>query len=224
MNTPLALKLDGDDIVNPNYVSAAMQLMRRQADMAVVGGRLTGIHKDSFINAMPNHAAVTSGSFRVYSGLDALQFCLNWKPVPCSSSMLFRMEAYRRVNGFEKRLGWCPDREIWFRLARIGKIAVCDDTSSYYRTLDSSVTAKTIRSDRQCFEHSTMVRLAAAIWREPEAIPLLQNALVRTGGSLIKSAWRSSVSGRIGEAPTRLAKGAADLILAATLARSSRCA
>ncbi|MGC9260875.1 MAG: glycosyltransferase family 2 protein [Phycisphaerae bacterium] len=213
VGTPWVLKLDGDDLINPAYVAAAMAFVRTRPDIGVLAGRIENIGADDYLEAAPAASGpVPAEAFDTFEGVAALQLCLRWLPVPCSSSMIFRMAVYRQVGGFDALLGdWGPDREIWFRISRVAPVAMCNRPAVYYRTLPTSITAATGRADRQCYGYSRMLHIAAEQWHEPEARKLLRLAFIHASGSFVKSAWRAVRRGRAEEVPGRIAHGAADL-------------
>ena len=211
VRTPWALKLDGDDLINPAYLAAALSIIRTQSNFMVIAGGLEEIGPDAYLAEPPPSHSINPESFKSYAGIDALRVCMAWTPVPCSSSMIFNMDIYQRVGGFASALSWCPDREIWFRLARHGPIVICEGLAAFYRVLPESITAITKRADRQCFEHSQMFRLAERFWPEPAARKLFRRVFFRSSGSFVKSAWRALLRARAQEIPDRLGNGTRDL-------------
>jgi hypothetical protein len=184
-----------------------MELFRRNPNLSVTGAWLKDIRDDDFLESLPEDMLQTPENFSVLAGLDAFPLIIGWHPYPCSSTMIFRMKSWHEIGGFDRELKWCPDHEIWFRLARRWPVAFSLNPGAWYRTLSTSVTANHKRSDRYCYEISHMLRRTSKEWREKPARQALHMALGRNARAFFGSAGRAASAGRFREIPGRMMHG-----------------
>ena len=170
VKTSFCLKLDGDDIILPEYVHIALTWLRRNPEVGILAGKPKIISSQEYLEPdMVSQLTKTS----VYTpiqirGIDACRFILKWHPLPCSSSTFYRMDAWNQVGGFDQQLNWCSDQEIWFRVARIAAIGWYNGDAVLYRVHSENTTAKVTREDRRCYECDYMLTKAARIWPEAQ--------------------------------------------------------
>jgi glycosyltransferase involved in cell wall biosynthesis len=100
----LVLVLDADDMIQPGFLPAAANAMRRREDLAFVGGyvRYFGLLDLVYVPAGP------AGD---------LNLVLH---THLKSMVLYRREALKRVGGYDENLPAFEDWEIQIRLARAG--------------------------------------------------------------------------------------------------------
>jgi len=210
VQTPWALKLDGDDLIAAQYVQQAMEFLRAGKDVGVTAGRFARIGAQDNLDSPPalDESPV---ELKKISGDDALDFIFRWDPSPCSASMIFQMQAWRDVGGFDPKLNWCSDREIWFRIARHHPVGWYSGTAAWYRVLDTSVTANYRNADQFCFELSYMFAQAGKIWNQPELKGKFRAAYFHNAGSCVKSIWRRAKRGEFTGMGSRLAEAMKNL-------------
>ena len=210
VQTPFALKLDGDDVVVPSYVSAAVQSLRANERLGIIGGGMRTITPAEYVHPTEVEALADPAAPRpveVLSGRDACRFVLRWDPFPCSSSTIYRMSAWRAVGGFDVGLSWCSDREIWFRVARGWSVAFDPAVAVLYRVHANSSTGAHGSSDRYVYEFDRMLRSAVRVWPEPELRRDFRRSLRVNTKAYFGSAWRAVKRRRFGEVLPRIARG-----------------
>jgi len=212
VQTPWALKLDGDDLIAAQYVQQAMEFMRANKGEGAIAGRFARMGAEENLDGPPALNEKPAEVEKI-SGKESLDFIFRWDPPPCSASMIFQMDAWRAAGGFDEKLNWCSDREIWFRIARNHAIGWYEGTAAWYRVLETSVTANYRNADRFCFEMSYMFSRAGKLWNEPEFKGKFRGAYFHNAGSCVKSIWRrakrrefSGMSSRMEEAMKNLGR------------------
>jgi glycosyltransferase involved in cell wall biosynthesis len=203
VKTPWALKLDGDDLIAPQYVQKAMEFLRTHTEAGVIAGKFTKIGPQDGLEQSPELTEPPADLEKI-CGAAALEFIFRWTPPPCSASMIFQMQAWRKAGGFDQKLNWCSDREIWFRIARNHPIGWYPGTAAYYRVLETSVTSNYRDADRFCFELSYMFAQAGKIWRDPEFKMKFRGKYFHNAGSCIKSILRRAKRREFSGIPDRL--------------------
>lgn len=191
VETDFCLKLDADDTINPFYVFEATSLLRANPSVQIIGGKAnlidyfspskssepssepTSLAAGSLVaNNTSKDPAIDTTVFHqqtsILSEIDACRFILRWNPFPSSLSSIYRMAAWRSIGGFETRLQWCTDREIWFRMARLGAIAFYAGIAGTYRAHDSNVTTTMMRKDLYSYDLEKMFISNRKNWPESE--------------------------------------------------------
>jgi glycosyltransferase involved in cell wall biosynthesis len=127
VTTPYFAKLDGDDILTPRHLEAAMQIISQRPSLAIVAGHERRIEANDWLNFQPDSFAPyqPDPSPTILSGIDAFRFILAWNPNPCSSGCIYRTEAFRQIGGFDPSMPWGEDWEIWFRFPLCVAVVDC---------------------------------------------------------------------------------------------------
>jgi len=112
------------------------------------------------------------------AGGEAYRFIVRWNPNPTSSGAIYRTDAFREVGGFDPKLHWGEDWEIWLRFARSWQVGYTDTPSALYRIHRESTTAATVRQNRICFGYDAVYRRAADLCQYPEIYPLIRRKLL----------------------------------------------
>lgn len=105
----IGLIQSADDVSTPGAFSVAVQAF---ADSAV-GLAYGDVDRIAADGSLAEHVDVGRYSL---TGLLARQ---TWVPQPCA---FFRLEAARRLGGWDARFPYCPDTDLWFRLALSSKV------------------------------------------------------------------------------------------------------
>jgi glycosyltransferase involved in cell wall biosynthesis len=211
VTTPFAVNLCDDDLISARYLIEAVTLLRQNPSIGMVGGNLLDVQEDFALDLnIPADVPVTEQDFAIMRGTAAARFALEWQPLPAASSTVYRMEAWRKVGGYDMRLTWCMDREIWFRIGRTYDVAFCHKLAVYYRILDTSVTAQHRRGDKFCYELSHMLRENRTRWPERELKPLFRRGFAVTAKAFLGSSLRAARRGRMGEVIPRAWRGIRD--------------
>ena len=227
VRTPFALKLDGDDIIFPDYVFNAVDVLLQCAELGIVGGRANRIDSNQlltdeevavyFDNELRADSSSQKNKMSVYRGSDAAGFLLKWNPYPCSSTTIYRMNAWRAVGGFYEKLKWCTDREIWFRIAREHSVGFVDFPSALYRIHSNNVTASLGRSDLYCYDLDLMFRHARMSWPERELKVAFRREVFKIAKAYFGSSYRCILAGKRYELIPRIIKGMRAFLYGVTL-------
>jgi glycosyltransferase involved in cell wall biosynthesis len=181
VRTPYFAKLDGDDVLIPSHLEAALPVMVSRPRLAIIAGHEIRIAANEFLEFQAQELPCPSSGYaspQVMAGAGAYRFILAWKPNPCSSGTIYRTEAFREIGGFDPTLEWGEDWEIWLRFAQRWEVAYCDSASALYRIHPQSATASGIRENRLCFGYDGVFRRAAEVCRHPEIRPVLRRAFL----------------------------------------------
>ncbi len=195
VTTPYFAKLDGDDVLVPGHLQAALQLFEDRPSLSIVAGRERRVSMNDHLafNAERIQAYQQDPSPKVLSGTEAFRFIVTWDPNPCSSGCIYRTDAFLQVGGFDPSIPWGEDWEIWLRLARHGEVAFCDATSALYRIHPHSTTSRETACHRLCFGYDAVFRRAASLCRDPEIAPLLRRSFARVAMMYLRAAlWQTA--------------------------------
>jgi glycosyltransferase involved in cell wall biosynthesis len=179
VRTPFFAKLDGDDVLIPEFLEAAFPIIASKPNLAVLAGHELRIAADDVLEFRPellpkgHGAAVT----RIMEGAEAYRFILEWNPNPTSSGAIYRTDAFRAVGGFDPGIQWGEDWEIWVRFAKSWQVGYTGAPSALYRIHNQSATAATVRQNRICYGYSAVYRRAAELCEYPEVFPVIRRKL-----------------------------------------------
>jgi glycosyltransferase involved in cell wall biosynthesis len=109
--------LDSDDVAMPSRFEEQLNFAGKNNDLVLIGSNLKII--DSRSNIIKKHRYPTNHR-DLTKRLDLMQ------AFPPHSSMIYRREVVNRLAGFNTRFKLSQDRDLWLRLAEIGKIASLD--------------------------------------------------------------------------------------------------
>lgn len=214
VQTPLALKLDADDIIVPGYVSRAVAMMQSRPEVAIIGASGSRrIGPDDLLDpGHPELAYEPAGEIEVFTGEPAMVRAFNWNPFPTSGSTIYRMNDYRAVGGFRAGLRLCTDWDMWLRFARSRAIAIDPAVGLFYRHHPSSVLRKAV--GRSALEHDWQAMFDAlrAEWSDTPMHPRLRRAYRYLARRQLGTAWRRVRSGAMSDVAGHL-RGAARAII-----------
>lgn len=221
VETPYCLKLDHDDFVFPKYVSSAMTFLRSNPNIGIIAGKGVAAEsgckmKEIYESFLIDTDTDVLPGILTYSTDKACEFVLQWQPYACSSSTIYNMEAWHTVKGFDEKLTYCNDREIWFRIAEKFDIGFYDEIGAIQRIHTSNFTKFITKNDRVCFEYDYMFNKAYLNWKCSMLKPLFRKNLLIVGKAYLGSAWRS-LPNKPAEAPYRAFKGIMTLAKALAL-------
>ena len=195
VTTPYFAKLDGDDVLVPGHLQAALRIIAARPSLAIVAGRDRRVATNDHLlfdrAAMPVYQADPSPL--ALSGAEAFRFIVTWKPNPCSSGCVYRTEAFRQAGGFDPQLPWGEDWEIWLRLSQHWEVAYCDAVAALYRIHPGSTTSTQARENRLCYGYDAVYRRAAMLCPDPALAPMLRRAFVRVSRMYARAALRRSM-------------------------------
>lgn len=180
VQTRYCWKCDADDLVLPDYVADAVALLRVHANVVITAAQSLEVEPGS---SVPDGASEAFATLRwekpepvILHALDSGKFLFRWNTV-ASATTIYRMAAWHDVGGFDLRIGYCSDHEIWFRLAKIGKIGHFPAIGAVYRVNPQSVTRTAMRNSTVAMDRSNMYLNARKLWPEPELGPLYRKQM-----------------------------------------------
>jgi len=218
VETPYCLKLDHDDLVLARYVESAIEFFRSNRDVGIIAGKglpveSASITAEEYKKLIDEPESWGPANISIYAGDLACKFVLKWNPYAFSSSTIYKIDAWRKVHGFDERLSYCNDREIWFRIAEKFKIGFYDGLSGIQRIHKWNFTKSVKKNEMMCFEFDHMFSCALKFWNNSSLKPLFRKNLLIVGKAYLGSAWRILLD-RPSEVPLRVRKGIATLVKA----------
>jgi cellulose synthase/poly-beta-1,6-N-acetylglucosamine synthase-like glycosyltransferase len=195
VRTAYFVRLDCDDVLYPGHVEHAIGMLRERPLVALAAGGGLRIHEEDCLVFRPDgfERYPSAPQTRIVSGLEAFRFILRWNPNPCSSGTVYRTSALRAIGGFDERVPWADDWEVWLRLASRWEVAYVDAPAALYRIHPQSTTNLYVRQNRLCYGYDYIYRRAAELCREPAFSPDLRRAFLRVAKYYAGAAWRSGL-------------------------------
>ncbi|WP_437913998.1 glycosyltransferase [Sorangium sp. So ce302] len=112
--------LDADDVWHPQKLALQISVLNAHPDLSVIGGAGSS-------GALPPDLPEEP----VVDRLSVVDF-LTWTPM-AQSSVMVRRRCFDRVGGFDAKLRYAEDREMWIRLAAAFSTARVKTPLYYYR-------------------------------------------------------------------------------------------
>jgi glycosyltransferase involved in cell wall biosynthesis len=192
VETPYFAKLDGDDVLVPGYLAMAFPMIASRPELAILAGRDLRIAADEATKFQPEllPSARRPQSVNIMSGAEAYRFIVMWNPNPTSSGVIFRTAAFREVGGYDPRIQWGEDWEIWLRLAQHWEVGYIDSVSALYRIHNQSTTAVATRQDRLCYGYDAVFRRAAEVCGDAEVLPIIRHRMFGVAKLYVAAAAR----------------------------------
>jgi glycosyltransferase involved in cell wall biosynthesis len=179
VKTKFFAKLDGDDVLIPGYLERVFPIIAARPRLAVLAGHELRIAADEVTKFVPELLpnGRRNARVQVMEGPEAYRFIVNWNPNPTSSGVIYRTEAFRDVGGYDQRIEWGEDWEIWLRFAKKWEVAYITAPAALYRIHEQSATATATRQNRLCYAYDAMFRRAAELCDYPEVIPIIRRRM-----------------------------------------------
>jgi len=169
--------LDGDDLwSDPQRLTRQVSLLRQIPQiMLVAGGVVTVDERNERILMEYSHNELNSDQIRTRLLLD--------NPIPHSTAV-YRRDAVIALDGYDERLSYTEDYDLWLRMGLSGKMWKLPGVMSRYRTHPGSITVR--KRSLQIFEE---MRLVFAYRRNyPHLIAALTSRLIPLLGSMLPHA------------------------------------
>jgi glycosyltransferase involved in cell wall biosynthesis len=200
VETAYFAKLDGDDVLIPGYLETAFPLIANHPRVAVLAGHELRIESHEAMKFQPEllPAARSGAAWKSMAGAAAYRFIIRWSPNPTSSGVIYRTDAFREVGGYDKRLHWGEDWEIWLRFARKWDVAYIDSPSALYRIHRESTTARAMKQNRLCYGYDAVFRRAAEMCEFPEVRPLIRRRMLEVAKMYLAAGARQLRQSRRG--------------------------
>ena len=123
---PFVARMDADDVAHPERLARQFEVLRGLPDVVLVGTLSEGIDAAGRrVRPRDRWRLLRSSAF---------------PPFP-HGSIMFRRAAFDAVGGYREECASWEDQDLFFRLARRGRIFVLPDALYYYRYHDASTTA-----------------------------------------------------------------------------------
>lgn len=133
VETDYVLLLSADDLLAPNALQRAIEVLDARPDVALLYGDVV-----EFSGAPPDIGDQGPAVVKVLAGQDFIvRSCSDiWNPI-CTPTAVVRSSAQRAVGGYRPTLPHSGDREMWLRLATQGDIAeLAGSVQAFYRQHD----------------------------------------------------------------------------------------
>lgn len=125
-----------DDVMLPGNVQAKVQLLDANPSVGFVFSRTELIDDQGrSIKATSESPAITDGVHRGRQFFDSYFLQPN---VICCPSVMVRKSCYENLGGFDSRLAYACDYEMWMRLCLFHDVAYIDDALLQYREHDGN--------------------------------------------------------------------------------------
>lgn len=154
VQAPLIAFLDDDDRWLPRKLERQVPLFEDDPDLLLAFSRMerfgarTGFWPEAEVPERPTLELLLHGNF-----------------VPTSSAMI-RAECFEASGGFDEKLSFGEDYELWLRLARQGPLRALPDVLVSYREHDANV-SRNVDLELRCL--STIYERAERDWGVPHA-------------------------------------------------------
>ena len=119
----LVARMDADDLAHPHRLERQLKTLAAGSDIVLVG---------TLWNAIDSSGKVIRSRDRSQIGSRKLRAPF------CHGSILFRRAAFDMAGGYRDRCAFWEDTDLYFRLAKLGRILVLPDALYAYRFSNSS--------------------------------------------------------------------------------------
>ena len=137
-DTEFYARMDADDISLPERFKTQLSFMVENRDIVMLGTQFAFIAGQRIL---PAPATPTTHD-------DIIKLLLKKKPVLCNSSIIVRMDAVRKTDGYRVN-GVCEDFDFFLRMSEIGRLANLDQVFLHYRMHMGSAVAT--KQDEMCW-------------------------------------------------------------------------
>lgn len=194
VETPYFAKLDGDDVLLPGFIESVFPIIASRPNLALIAGHELRIAADEVTGFQPEllPKARRIKDLKIMASAEAYKFILQWSPNPCSSGVIYRTDAFHEVGGYDPKISWGEDWEIWLRFAQRWAVAYTYTPSALYRIHEKSTTAADTYSNRLCFGYDAVYRRAAEICDDPEVLPFIRRAFFAVAKHYMGAASREA--------------------------------
>lgn len=120
--------LDADDIWDKDYLAEQIQMIRDFPDAVMWGINFAELSNGKLVRNLP------TGLLMGYRGYVENYFQMKGRvsDLFCSSSVVIRKDVFENVGGFDERIKYAEDNDMWFRIIATNKVAFYDRYMVYY--------------------------------------------------------------------------------------------
>lgn len=140
---------ESDDYASEKLLETLVSVLQSDDNVVLCNTRSWCVGGDGrLLGALDDHLACLdpkrwTQDFRADGKEECLRYLLFGNTVQSASSVVFRREAYWRAGGADETLRYCGDWKMWAAMALDGgKIAHVGEALNFYRTHETTVTAK----------------------------------------------------------------------------------
>lgn len=179
----IVARMDSDDIAHPDRLERQLRVISEASDVVLVGSLWE---------------AIDSGG-RIVRPRDRSQMDIRRLRAPfCHGSIMFRRSAFDAAGGYRDECAFWEDTDLYFRMARLGRILVLPETLHRYRFSNSS-TRLTSAADQVQRSVDLYFRCSDAIAAEGCYEPLLTAGRRRSGKKVTPRTFAALAALRIWE-------------------------
>ena len=120
--------LDADDNWDKDYLTEQVRMIRDFPEAAMWGINFAELSNGKLVRTL------ATGLSEGYRGYVENYFQMKGRvsDLFCSSSVVIRKEVFEKVGGFDERIKYAEDNDMWFRIIATNKVAFYDRYMVYY--------------------------------------------------------------------------------------------
>jgi len=128
----LIARLDADDVSSPDRLEIQVRFMESNPEFVLCAG---GYNKWKDGEISPQTVPLPCSDAEIRSCLS------DYNPIAHSAAM-FRKEAFNKVGGYDRRLDFSQDYDLWIKLMKTGKACNLQDVLGFVRFYEVSTLSK----------------------------------------------------------------------------------
>ncbi len=188
--------LHGDDCVKAGFYQKMQQAFETSPDIGAAFCRHTFMDEYSYVQLTSPLEQSESGILSNWLEKIAIEQRIQ------TPSIVVRREVYEKLGGFDQRLLWCEDWEMWVRIATHYPIWYEVETLANYRYHASSSTARNIKTGENLKDLRRAITIMQSYLPKPLAKEIFQKAnysamsisLVYASNLLYKRDWIAAIN------------------------------
>lgn len=133
----LIARMDADDISLPDRLEKQVAYFQKHRDVILLGSGCNEIDKEGRVVKQHHYPIGHRSLIRCFER--------DGSPFP-HSSVIYKTEVVKRINGYRNRLNGAEDLDLWMRLSSLGKISCLNVPLVKLRKHEASITARSEKS------------------------------------------------------------------------------
>ena len=130
---PFIARMDADDLCHPHRLARQLDFLDRHPDVVAVGCWTLSIDADG--------DPIATSRWKTSHEKILAQLLVGCGGLPHPGAVM-RRDALESIGGYRQDLTYAQDKDLWLRLAEIGRLANLPDVLLYYREHPSSISQK----------------------------------------------------------------------------------